>query len=457
VLNVAEACAGLRSLMTFITLGAAVAFLSNRTLWQKIIITLSAIPIAIFCNVMRVAGQGLLDYYVSHAWSEGFAHQFAGLVMLVPAFFLILLVAWCVDQLFVEEADEVPGVITVKRGVVAVPTLAAAAPTKASAPVVATTQANAATAAKPKVAAPVATKPVVQAPKPVVQSGKPVAPKPVAPKPAPAAPGFVVPLPGHGQCSRGAEAGEDAMSSANQDNTSIVRRVIAQPAFLAAVVVLAVAAVGLNFSVNYLKLHFKKLPVPMARSLAAIPTDLGDWQQVSLDEPLDPEIEHALGTNQYVFRDYMDARVVGRDTIEQVRRLNERIQNAADAQEIGKLKEDRARLVGQTRMKHPHGVINLAVTYYTGLVDTVAHVPDRCYVADGYEPKSWEDVKWNIDGGKPVEVRFINFEDGSGRSGDAQRGVLLPRERRVRVRARMRSACDCRTSSSGTGTTRRSK
>jgi hypothetical protein len=206
------------------------------------------------------------------------------------------------------------------------------------------------------------------------------------------------------------------MSSANQDNTSIVRRVIAQPAFLAAVVVLAVAAVGLNFSVNYLKLHFKKLPVPMARSLAAIPTDLGDWQQVSLDEPLDPEIEHALGTNQYVFRDYMDARVVGRETIEQVRRLNERIQNAADAQEIGKLKEDRAKLIGQTRVKHPAGVINLAVTYYTGLVDTVAHVPDRCYVADGYEPKSWEEVKWNIDGGKPVEVRFINFEDGSGRS-----------------------------------------
>src|SRR6185503_3262383 len=59
-LNVAEACAGLRSLMTFISVGAAVAFLSVRPLWQKIIITISAIPIAIFCNVMRVAGQGLL-------------------------------------------------------------------------------------------------------------------------------------------------------------------------------------------------------------------------------------------------------------------------------------------------------------------------------------------------------------------------------------------------------------
>jgi exosortase/archaeosortase family protein len=198
VLNVAEACAGLRSLMTFITLGAAVAFLSNRPLWQKIIITISAIPIAIFCNVMRVAGQGLLDYYVSHAWSEGFAHQFAGLVMLVPAFFLILLVAWCVDHLFIEEVDEVPGVITVKRGVVAVP---AVAPKNTPAPVVAKTQANVAAApAKAKVVASAAPKPAVQAPKPVAQAPKPIAPKPVAPKPAPAPPkvtqGFVVPLPG---------------------------------------------------------------------------------------------------------------------------------------------------------------------------------------------------------------------------------------------------------------------
>jgi exosortase len=104
-LNVAEACAGLRSLMTFITVGVAVAFLSARPLWQKFIITLSAIPIAIFCNVMRVAGQGLLDHYVSRQLSESFAHQFVGLVMLVPAFFLILLVGWILDQVFIEEVD----------------------------------------------------------------------------------------------------------------------------------------------------------------------------------------------------------------------------------------------------------------------------------------------------------------------------------------------------------------
>jgi exosortase len=107
-LNVAEACAGMRSLMTFISVGAAVAFLSGRPLWQKVVITLSAIPIAIFCNVMRVAGQGILDHYVSQQLSESFAHQFVGMVMLIPAFFLILLVGWVLDQIFIEEVEAAP-------------------------------------------------------------------------------------------------------------------------------------------------------------------------------------------------------------------------------------------------------------------------------------------------------------------------------------------------------------
>jgi exosortase len=105
-LNVAEACAGLRSLMTFVSVGAAVAFLSGRPLWQKITVTLSAIPIAIFCNVMRVCGQGLLDHYVSQQLSENFAHQFVGMIMLIPAFLLILLVGWVLDQIFLEEVDK---------------------------------------------------------------------------------------------------------------------------------------------------------------------------------------------------------------------------------------------------------------------------------------------------------------------------------------------------------------
>jgi exosortase/archaeosortase family protein len=125
-LNVAEACAGLKSLMTFISIGAGLAFVfgKDRPLWQKLIITASAVPIAILCNVMRVAGQGLLDYYVSQEFSEGFAHQIAGLVMLIPAFFMVLGVAWVLDQIFVEEVDLAtvkpagPAVIRRQRAVV---------------------------------------------------------------------------------------------------------------------------------------------------------------------------------------------------------------------------------------------------------------------------------------------------------------------------------------------------
>ena len=115
VLNVAEACAGMRSLMTFISVGAAMAFLSSRSLWQKLVISLSAIPIAIFCNVMRVSGQGLLDRWAGEEWSEGFAHAFVGLVMLIPAFFLLLGVQWMLDKIFVEEVEEEQGTSGVIR------------------------------------------------------------------------------------------------------------------------------------------------------------------------------------------------------------------------------------------------------------------------------------------------------------------------------------------------------
>jgi len=107
-LNVAEACSGLKALMTFITLGATIAFLlsSSRPMWQKIFIVLAAIPIAIFCNVMRVTGQGLLDHYVSTQLSESFAHQFVGIVMMIPAFIMLFAVGWILDRLFIDQLEE---------------------------------------------------------------------------------------------------------------------------------------------------------------------------------------------------------------------------------------------------------------------------------------------------------------------------------------------------------------
>jgi len=198
VLNVAEACAGLRSLMTFITVGAAIAFLSNRPLWQRIVITLSAIPIAVFCNVMRVTGQGLLDHYVSRDLALGFAHQFVGVIMLIPAFLLILLVAWVLDHLFIEEVDEKDRlrakggaaakkreekVITIPRQQPA-PAVAAAA-VAAPAPTAAPVQRPALTT-PPRPGAP-RTPPAARPAGPALLGGaKPQAANPAAPKPQPA-------------------------------------------------------------------------------------------------------------------------------------------------------------------------------------------------------------------------------------------------------------------------------
>lgn len=127
-LNVAEACSGLRSLMTFVSLAAMLAFLSARPLWAKIVMVVTAVPIAIFCNVMRVSGQGLLDRYVSQQLSESFAHQFVGVIMLIPAFFLILLVGWILQNLFIDEVDDKAALKTkVVRAKSAVTTSAGAA------------------------------------------------------------------------------------------------------------------------------------------------------------------------------------------------------------------------------------------------------------------------------------------------------------------------------------------
>jgi exosortase/archaeosortase family protein len=133
--------------MSFITIAAAVAFLSFRPLWQRIVIVASAIPIAIFCNVLRVTGQGLIDHYLSRQWAEGFAHQFVGVVMLIPAFVLILLVCWLLDNLFVDEVDEQERQrggaprkeVKREEKVITIPRTAAAAAGAGAAPAVTTT------------------------------------------------------------------------------------------------------------------------------------------------------------------------------------------------------------------------------------------------------------------------------------------------------------------------------
>lgn len=104
-LNVAEACSGMRMVIAFYALGAAVAFLSTRHWWQRIALLLLAGPIAIFVNVLRVASLGILSLW-DEEFSKGNAHMAVGLAWLVPAFLLLMFCVWALKRMVVEPTPE---------------------------------------------------------------------------------------------------------------------------------------------------------------------------------------------------------------------------------------------------------------------------------------------------------------------------------------------------------------
>ncbi len=119
-LTVAEACSGMRLLMAFFALGVATAYLTNRPLWQRIVMVLAAVPIAVFCNVLRVTITGTM-FYIDHPdWGRGILHAVTGMLMLLPAFGMLWVLGWLLqglrwlgNKLFeVQEQDDEPARIT---------------------------------------------------------------------------------------------------------------------------------------------------------------------------------------------------------------------------------------------------------------------------------------------------------------------------------------------------------
>jgi exosortase len=106
-LTVAEACSGIRSLIAYVALGVAWAYLEYRPIWQRGVLVIAAVPIAIVLNVVRVAitcGMYVID---RPELGQDFMHEVAGLVMLVPALGLFWLLSWLLHHLVVE-VDEKP-------------------------------------------------------------------------------------------------------------------------------------------------------------------------------------------------------------------------------------------------------------------------------------------------------------------------------------------------------------
>ncbi len=105
-LNVAEACSGMRLLMAFLALGVAMAYLHYRPLWQRIVLLLSTIPIAVLCNIIRVSTTGFIYVFIGPQYTVGIYHDALGIAMLPLAFGLYGLLAWFMASLFVEESEQ---------------------------------------------------------------------------------------------------------------------------------------------------------------------------------------------------------------------------------------------------------------------------------------------------------------------------------------------------------------
>src|SRR5713226_2186417 len=126
-LAVVEACSGIRSLMTLVTLAVVYGyftrpksnsddddnnrpsgdprsqtggfgFLRSFTLWRSLILVIAAVPIAILTNALRVSGTGVLAHYYGTRVADGFFHSFSGWVIYIVAALLLFATGWVMDR-----------------------------------------------------------------------------------------------------------------------------------------------------------------------------------------------------------------------------------------------------------------------------------------------------------------------------------------------------------------------
>jgi exosortase len=336
-LNVAEACSGLRSLMAFVALGVALAFLWERAWWHRTIMILMAVPIAVAVNIGRVTALGLL-YLVNEEYAKGDFHTMIGMFMLVPAALLFLLLGWVLDKVVIKdekvvEAERRARAAELEAGRAAVERERLEAPAVS---VEKTVQAGIIAAVAGAGIALVAGSVYLL----MLMMGSPslgirgvlgLAMNTGLRMSVLLIPGALI---------------ATGLAYLTWRGLGSMRQRGAHPHGIAVAMIaglLTTVFAGHSVATTISGEIFIKLPVPLRHSLILIPDQIGTWKGED-EPPLPPEIIEALGTDRYLSRIY----------------------------------EDHGWPEGQ-----PGRFARLHVAYYTGTMDTVPHVPDRCFVAGG--------------------------------------------------------------------------
>jgi exosortase len=91
-LEVAEACSGIRSLMSLFTVAVIYGYFLERGTWRRVLLALAALPIAVAANVARIFGTGLCVQYWDPDKAMGFFHEFSGWLMFLVSLGCLYLV-----------------------------------------------------------------------------------------------------------------------------------------------------------------------------------------------------------------------------------------------------------------------------------------------------------------------------------------------------------------------------
>jgi exosortase len=105
-LNVEEACSGMRLMMAFLAMGAIMAYLMReKPVWHRLTLLGLCVPIAIFCNFIRVTVTSVLHVYEYKSLAMGGAHTALGLGMMVVALSLFGVVNWVLSSLMTDAEE----------------------------------------------------------------------------------------------------------------------------------------------------------------------------------------------------------------------------------------------------------------------------------------------------------------------------------------------------------------
>ena len=107
-MGVVEACSGLRMLTIFMALAVAITLVTDRPIWERVVIIASAIPIALLVNIIRITVTGILHLTVGTEIADKIFHDLAGWVMMPMALGFLYVEFQILSHLVIEDGPVGP-------------------------------------------------------------------------------------------------------------------------------------------------------------------------------------------------------------------------------------------------------------------------------------------------------------------------------------------------------------